>query len=92
MQMLNKNYINFLKKQNILILGATPRSGISIANVIYDINKSENININYALSDSKEREKLNLKDLKDKNDNVQSECDMHAFVRGKDYYGGRNNG
>ena len=65
--MLNKNYINFLKKQNILILGATPRSGISIANVIYDINKSENININYALSDSKEKEKLNLKDLKDKN-------------------------
>lgn len=65
--MLNKNYINFLKKQNILILGATPRSGISIANVIYDINKSENININYALSDSKEKEKLNLEDLKDKN-------------------------
>jgi len=31
-------------------------------------------------------------DLKDKNDNVQSECDMHAFVRGKDYYGGKNNG
>ncbi|TKZ29481.1 UDP-N-acetylmuramoyl-L-alanine--D-glutamate ligase [Brachyspira catarrhinii] len=65
--MLNKNYINFLKKQNILILGATPRSGISIANVIYDINKSENININYGLSDSKEKEKLNLEDLKDKN-------------------------
>ena len=65
--MLNKNYINFLKKQNILILGATPRSGISIANVIYDINKSENININYALSDSKEKEKLNLENLKDKN-------------------------
>ena len=33
MQMLNKDYINFLKKQNILILGVTPRSGISIANV-----------------------------------------------------------
>ena len=65
--MLNKNYIDFLKKQNILILGATPRSGISIANVIYDINKSENININYVLSDSKERDKLNLEDLKDKN-------------------------
>ena len=65
--MLNRNYINFLKKQNILILGATPRSGISIANVIYDINKSKNININYALSDSKEKDKLNLKDLKDKN-------------------------
>ena len=65
--MLNKNYINFLKEQNILILGATPRSGISIANVIYDINKSENININYALSDSKEKDKLNLEDLKDKN-------------------------
>ena len=65
--MLNKNYIDFLKKQNILILGATPRSGISIANVIYDINKSENININYALSDSKEKDKLNLEDLKDKN-------------------------
>lgn len=65
--MLNKNYINFLKKQNILILGATPRSGISIANVIYDINKSENININYALSDSKEKDKLNLDNLKDKN-------------------------
>ena len=31
-------------------------------------------------------------DLKDKNDKVQSECDMHAFVRGKDYYGGKNNG
>ena len=65
--MLNKNYINFLKKQNILILGATPRSGISIANIIYDINKSENININYALSDSKEKDELNLEDLKDKN-------------------------
>lgn len=65
--MLNKNYIDFLKKQNILILGATPRSGISIANVIYDINKLENININYALSDSKEKDKLNLEDLKDKN-------------------------
>ena len=65
--MLNKNYINFLKKQNILILGATPRSGISIANIIYNINKSENININYALSDSKEKDKLNLEDLKDKN-------------------------
>lgn len=65
--MLNKNYIDFLKKQNILILGATPRSGISIANVIYDINKSENININYALSDGKEKDKLNLEDLKDKN-------------------------
>ncbi|WP_432632960.1 UDP-N-acetylmuramoyl-L-alanine--D-glutamate ligase [Brachyspira sp.] len=65
--MLNKNYIDFLKKQNILILGATPRSGISIANVIYDINKSENININYALSDSKEKDKLNLDNLKDKN-------------------------
>ena len=65
--MLNKNYIDFLKKQNILILGATPRSGISIANVIYDINKSENININYALSDSKEKDKLNLENLKDKN-------------------------
>lgn len=65
--MLNKNYINFLKEQNILILGATPRSGISIANVLYDINSSMNININYALSDSKEKEKLNLEDLKDKN-------------------------
>ena len=65
--MLNKNYINFLKKQNILILGATPRSGISIANIIYNINKSENININYALSDSKEKDELNLEDLKDKN-------------------------
>ena len=65
--MLNKNYINFLKEQNILILGATPRSGISIANVLYDINSSMNININYALSDSKEKDKLNLEDLKDKN-------------------------
>lgn len=65
--MLNKSYIDFLKEQNILILGITPRSGISIANVLYDINQSANININYALSDSKEKDKLDLKDLKDKN-------------------------
>ena len=35
---LNKTYIKVLKKQNILILGAALRSGVSIANVIYDIN------------------------------------------------------
>ena len=50
---LNKTYIKVLKKQNILILGATPRSGVSIANILYDINTSMNLNIKYALSDSK---------------------------------------
>ena len=44
------------------------------------------------LGENKIRIILTSQDLKDKNDNVQSECDMHAFVRGKDYYGGRNNG
>lgn len=67
--MLNKEYINYLEKQNILILGATLRSGVSIANVLYDINCNNNINIKYALSDSKTEEelKLSIEALKDKN-------------------------
>lgn len=67
--MLNKEYINYLEKQNILILGATLRSGVSIANVLYDINCNNNINIEYALSDSKTEEelKLSIEALKDKN-------------------------
>ena len=65
---LNKTYIKVLKKQNILILGATPRSGVSIANILYDINTSMNINIKYALSDSKSESELeeSIKALKDK--------------------------
>ncbi|WP_157150541.1 UDP-N-acetylmuramoyl-L-alanine--D-glutamate ligase [Brachyspira sp. SAP_772] len=67
--MLNKEYINYLEKQNILILGATLRSGVSIANVLYDINCNNNINIKYALSDSKTKEELktSIEALKDKN-------------------------
>lgn len=67
--MLNREYINYLEKQNILILGATLRSGVSIANVLYDINCNNNINIKYALSDSKREEelKLSIEALKDKN-------------------------
>ena len=56
---LNKTYIKVLKKQNILILGATLRSGVSIANTLYDINRTFNVNIKYALSDSKTEEQLN---------------------------------
>ena len=65
---LNKTYIKVLKKQNILILGAALRSGVSIANVIYDINTSMNINIKYALSDSKSESGLqeSINALKDK--------------------------
>ena len=65
---LNKTYIKVLKKQNILILGAALRSGVSIANVIYDINTSMNINIKYALSDSKSESELqeSINALKDK--------------------------
>lgn len=67
--MLNREYINYLEKQNILILGATLRSGVSIANVLYDINCNNDINIEYALSDSKREEelKLSIEALKDKN-------------------------
>lgn len=67
--MLNREYINYLEKQNILILGATLRSGVSITNVLYDINCNNNINIEYALSDSKTEEelKLSIEALKDKN-------------------------
>lgn len=67
--MLNREYINYLEKQNILILGATLRSGVSIANVLYDINCNNNINIKYALSDNKTKEelKLSIEALKDKN-------------------------
>ena len=67
--MLNREYINYLEKQNILILGATLRSGVSIANVLYDINCNNNIDIQYALSDSKTKEelKLSIEALKDKN-------------------------
>ncbi|WP_157143920.1 UDP-N-acetylmuramoyl-L-alanine--D-glutamate ligase [Brachyspira pilosicoli] len=69
MKMLNREYINYLEKQNILILGATLRSGVSIANVLYDINCNNDINIEYALSDSKREEelKLSIEALKDKN-------------------------
>ncbi|WP_348649929.1 UDP-N-acetylmuramoyl-L-alanine--D-glutamate ligase [Brachyspira pilosicoli] len=69
MKMLNREYINYLEKQNILILGATLRSGVSIANVLYDINCNNDINIEYALSDSKTEEelKLSIEALKDKN-------------------------
>ncbi|SUW07817.1 UDP-N-acetylmuramoylalanine--D-glutamate ligase [Brachyspira pilosicoli] len=67
--MLNREYVNYLEKQNILILGATLRSGVSIANVLYDINCNNDINIEYALSDSKREEelKLSIEALKDKN-------------------------
>lgn len=67
--MLNREYINYLEKQNILILGATLRSGVSIANVLYDINCNNDINIEYTLSDSKTEEelKLSIEALKDKN-------------------------
>ncbi|WP_348649969.1 UDP-N-acetylmuramoyl-L-alanine--D-glutamate ligase [Brachyspira pilosicoli] len=69
MKMLNREYVNYLDKQNILILGATLRSGVSIANVLYDINCNNDINIEYALSDSKTEEelKLSIEALKDKN-------------------------
>ncbi|WP_157146998.1 UDP-N-acetylmuramoyl-L-alanine--D-glutamate ligase [Brachyspira pilosicoli] len=69
MKMLNREYINYLERQNILILGATLRSGVSIANVLYDINCNNDINIEYALSDSKTEEelKLSIEALKDKN-------------------------
>lgn len=65
---LNKTYIKVLKKQNILILGATVRSGVSIANILYDINRAFNTNIKYALSDSKTEEELkdSIEALKDK--------------------------
>ena len=66
---LNKTYIKVLKKQNILILGAAVRSGVSIANILYDINKAFDANIRYALSDSKTEEELkdSIEALKDKN-------------------------
>ncbi len=65
---LNKTYIKVLKKQNILILGAALRSGVSIANTLYDINRTFNVNIKYALSDSKTEEQLkdSIEALKDK--------------------------
>ncbi|WP_300365504.1 UDP-N-acetylmuramoyl-L-alanine--D-glutamate ligase [Brachyspira sp.] len=65
---LNKTYIKVLKKQNILILGATVRSGVSIANLLYDINQNFKSNIKYALSDSKTEEQLkdSIEALKDK--------------------------
>ena len=65
---LNKTYIKVLKKQNILILGAAVRSGVSIANILYDINKAFDANIRYALSDSKTEEELkdSIEALKDK--------------------------
>ena len=66
---INKTYIKVLKKQNILILGASIRSGVSIANALYDINISMNINIQYSLTDSKTKEELedSISELKDKN-------------------------
>ena len=65
---LNKTYVKVLKKQNILILGATIRSGVSIANILYDINMNFKANIKYALSDSKTEEQLkdSIEALKDK--------------------------
>ena len=78
---LNKTYIKVLKKQNILILGATVRSGVSIANILYDINTSLNINIKYALSDSKTEEQLqdSIEALKDKNVTLFLEIRKYLF-------------
>lgn len=66
---LNKTYIEVLKKHNILILGASLRSGVSIANILYSINRAFNTEIKYALSDSKTEDKLkeSIEALKDKN-------------------------
>lgn len=62
---LNKEYIDYLKKQNILIVGAAPRSGVSIANTLFDLG------IEYTLSDNKSKEELkeSIDALKNKHSN-----------------------
>lgn len=61
-KMLNKNYIDYLKKQNILVVGVTIRSGCSVSNLLFDLN------IKHSLSDSKNKSELEnvLNTLKDK--------------------------
>lgn len=49
---LNQNYIKKLKRLKTLIVGATSRSGVSVANVLY------NLGCSYALSDSKNIDEL----------------------------------
>lgn len=67
--MLNIDYINFLNNNSILIVGFTPRSGVSIANTIYRINSEYNTSIQYSITDSKKKEDLeySISLLKDKN-------------------------
>ncbi len=67
--MLNIDYINFLNNNSILIVGFTPRSGVSIANTIHRINSEYNTSIQYSITDSKKKEDLeySISLLKDKN-------------------------
>ena len=67
--MLNIDYINFLNNNSILIVGFTPRSGVSIANTIHRINSEYDTSIQYSITDSKKKEDLeySISLLKDKN-------------------------
>ena len=49
---INKSYIERLKDSYVLIVGASVRSGVSVANILYSLD------IKYALSDSKSYEEL----------------------------------
>ena len=49
---INSNYINYLKTKNILIVGVTLRSGVSVSNTLYKLN------VAHSLTDSKEYESL----------------------------------
>ena len=49
---INSNYINYLKTKNILIVGVTLRSGVSVSNTLYRLN------VPHSLTDSKEYESL----------------------------------
>lgn len=50
---INKEYVEFLLKQNILIVGATLRSGVSVANTLYKSGITS-----YTLNDSKNESEL----------------------------------
>ena len=49
---INSNYINYLKTKNILIVGVTLRSGVSVSNTLYKLN------VPHSLTDSKEYKSL----------------------------------
>jgi len=75
---INSNYINYLKTKNILIVGVTLRSGVSISNTLYSLG------VKHSLTDSKDYESLATERdaLLDKNAKFYTGQQDHKILEG----------